>query len=233
MTDFNRDSVIRPGIFGEDCAADMRRGEFDLGNESVLAEGTRPAAVFIGDSITHFWEVQAYFGGPGRVLINRGIGGDISTNVRRRFEADALQLRPSLIVLLIGCNDMGWEVGALNDAISDTICENIAAMADSARAAGIPIAIASILPIWGPPWCPEGFTAPKNRQIAATNPRLKQLCEEHGAIYVDYHTPFSDAKGEMRRELADDGVHPHSAGYAIMAKALREALANAGIGVLG
>lgn len=233
MPDFNRDSVIKPGLFGENCAADMRRGEFDFGNESLLAEGTRPGVVLIGDSITHLWEVQAYFGASGRILINRGIGGDITTNVRRRFEADALQLKPGLIVMLIGTNDMGWDVPALNDAISDTVLGNIAAMADSAKAAGIAIAVASILPIWGPPWCPEEFSALKNAQIAAANPRLKQLCEDHGAIYVDYHTPFLGENGEMRRELADDGVHPHCAGYAIMAKALKEALVSAGIEILG
>lgn len=233
MSGFNRDSVIRPGLFGGDCAADFRRCEFDFYNESLLAAGTRPDVLFIGDSITHFWEVQAHFGDTGRVLINRGIGGDISTNVRKRFEADALQLKPGLIVLLIGANDLGWEISALDSVNTDIICENTAAMADSAKAAGIPIAIASILPIWGPPWCPEEFTKLKNPQIAAANPRIKQLCDERGAIYVDYYTPFLADNGEMHRELSDDGVHPHSAGYAIMAKALKEALAAAGIDALG
>lgn len=231
MTGFDRNSVIRPGSLGENCAADSRRGEFDLGNESLLAEGTRPDVLFIGDSITHFWEVQAYFGGKGRILVNRGIGGDISGHVLRRLEADALQLKPGLIVLLIGCNDMGWDVDALGVDQTDSICDNTAAIADMAKAAGIPIAIGSILPIWGPPWCPEEFTAPKNAMIAAANPRIKQIAEERGGIYVDYYTPFLASNGEMRRELADDGVHPHSAGYAVMAEALRGALAKAGIGI--
>jgi lysophospholipase L1-like esterase len=229
MIGFDRDSVIRPGLFGENCAADSRRGEFDFQNESLLAQEVRPDVLFIGDSITHFWEVQAYFGGKGRVLINRGIGGDISVNVLRRFEADALQLKPGLIVMLIGTNDLGWDVDALGVDQTDAVCENSAAIADSAKAAGIPIAIGSILPIWGPPWCPEEFTTLKNARIAAANPRIKRIAEQRGAIYVDYHTPFLGDNGEMRRELAIDGVHPHCDGYAVMADTLRDALANADV----
>ena len=127
MSVFNRESVIRPGLFGENCAADFRRCEFDFYNESLLAESTRPDALFIGDSITHFWEVQAYFGGTGKILINRGIGGDISANVLRRFEADALQLKPGLIVLLIGLQRSRVGISAIDAAISDTVCDNIAA----------------------------------------------------------------------------------------------------------
>ena len=105
-------------------------------------------------------------------------------------------------------------------------------MVDSAKAAGIPIAVGSIIPIWGPPWNPPEFTPLKNAQIAAINPRIKQLCDAHGAIHVDYYTPFLAENGEMRRELADDGVHPHSAGYALMAKALEDCAGQRGNGAV-
>ena len=103
-----REAVVKPGMFGVFASADSRRGEFDFGNEELLLAGVRPDVVFIGDSITHLWEVQAYFGGTGKILVNRGIGGDISTHVRQRFRADVLQLQPRLAVLKIGTNDLGW-----------------------------------------------------------------------------------------------------------------------------
>ena len=230
MTTFSRNSVLKPGLFGVAVSADSRRGEFDFGNESLLMEGVRPDALFIGDSITHLWELQAYFGGSGKVLINRGIGGDTSTYVRKRYAADALQLQPKLIVMKIGTNDMGWGIEQLDEAISDTVCENIAAMAVDTRAAGIPLAICSVLPIWGPNWlmCPD-FTGRKNAQIVRVNTRLQVIAVEHDAIYVDYYHAMVNPDGTLPLGLADDGVHPHAAGYAIMARVLRETLAKKGI----
>ena len=89
-----RSQVVNPGLFSVGVAADSRRGEFDFGNESLVLQEMRPDFVFIGDSITHLWELQAFFGSTGKVLINRGIGGDISTYVLKRFEADVIQLQP-------------------------------------------------------------------------------------------------------------------------------------------
>lgn len=232
MTDFNRDSVIKPGVFGTFYAADTRRGEFDRFNESLLMEGVRPDAVFIGDSLTHYWELAAYFCEKGQIIINRGIGGDISTAVRMRFEADAIQLKPKLIVMCIGANDMGWDMSALERPTIDTVCENTAAMIDTAKAAGIPIAIGSLLPMWGPFWHTPEFTIKKIRMLVDANDRLKPIVQQHGAIWVDYHSALVDENGEMRHDLADDGVHPNAPGYAIMAKVLKETLRGAGIDIL-
>lgn len=229
MAGFDRESVIKPGTFGTFFAADTRRAEFDRFNESLLAEGVRPDAVFIGDSITHYWELAAYF--PG-VVINRGIGGDISTAVRRRFEADAIQLRPRLIVMCIGANDLGWDLFALKDEAIDQVCENVAAIIDMANDAAIPIAVGSMLPMWGPFWHTPEFTVKKIGMLITANERLKPVAEERGAIWVDYHSPMADDNGEMRHELADDGVHPNYLGYAIMADTLRATLAKAGIDIL-
>jgi lysophospholipase L1-like esterase len=229
MADFDRDSVIKPGTFGVFYAADTRRGEFDRFNESLLAEGVRPDAVFIGDSLTHYWELAAYFRGT---IINRGIGGDISTAVCRRFEADAIQLKPRLIVMCIGANDLGWDIFALKDEAIDTVCESVAAMIDMANESGIPIAVGSLLPMWGPFWHTPEFTTKKIGMLVVTNERLKPIVEERGVIWVDYHSALVDENCEMRHELADDGVHPNSSGYAIMADALRKTLAEAGIEIL-
>lgn len=228
MTTVTRESVIKPGMFGSAVAADSRRYEFDMQNEQLLMEGIIPDAVFIGDSITHLWELQAYF--PGKIVINRGIGGDISTNVRKRFAADALQLKPGVVVMKIGTNDLGWGADVPPESIVDTICENIAAMAADAREAGVKLAICSILPIWGPNWYPLPEFAPrKNAQIAAINMRLRTIAEEHGAIYVNYHSAMLDADGMLIHDTAEDGIHPHSKGYSIMARVLRETLTAHGI----
>lgn len=225
-----RESVIKPGMFSMSTSTDDRRIEFDCCNECLMLSGIRPDALFIGDSITHLWELQAFFGGTEKIIINRGIGGDVSKFVRKRFEADALQLKPKLIVMMVGTNDLGWALEALDDAKVDTLCENISAMAEAATSAGIPIALASLLPIWGPSWYPvEGFALKKNKQIASANVQISQIAESRNAVYVDYYSEVVDNDGFLRHEIADDGIHPHFLGYKIMAKVLRKALAQAGI----
>ncbi len=230
MTMITREAVVKPGMIGVCAAADSRRLEFDCGNEALLLAGVRPDVVFIGDSITHLWELQAYFGGTGNILINRGIGGDISAHVRQRFTADVAQLHPRLAVLKIGTNDLGWGLEQLNETMPDTICDNIAAMAAEAQTAGVPLAICSLLPIWGPNWYPvPGYAEQKNAQIVAINARLRPIAAQYGAIYVDYHGQMIDANGMLQHDLADDGIHPHAHGYTIMARVLRETLAEHGI----
>lgn len=226
MSEVTLENMIKLPPYGTAVAADGRRMEFNICNESLIAEGVRPYAVFIGDSITHIWELQAYFGGTERIIVNRGIGGDVSEYVKKRFTADALQLKPKLIVMLIGTNDMGWMLEQLDDAITDRLCENIESMIKDARNEGIEIAVASVLPIWGPSWYPvPEFVSRKSAQIVEANRRLKTIVEENGGIYVDYHSQMLDENGILPRNLAEDGVHPQSAGYAIMANTLRETLA--------
>ena len=230
MTTFARDSVIKPGMFGNGVSADGRRFEFDMGNEALLFTGTRPDAIFIGDSITHLWELPAFFGGTGKLLVNRGIGGDSSPYVHKRLAADVLQLRPALLVMKIGTNDLGWMLEQLDDALTETVCDNIAAIASEVRQAGIALALGSILPIWGPSWYPvPEFTQRKNAQIVAINHRLRDIADAQQAIYVDYHGAMIGPDGVLPRDLADDGVHPHAAGYAIMTRVLRTTLAAHGL----
>lgn len=235
MSTITRDDVLKPGMFEDGAAANSRRVEFDYCNESLMLAGVRPDFLFIGDSITHIWELQAYFGGTGKLLINRGIGGDISANVRRRFVADALQLQPKTIVMKIGTNDLGWEPAALNDTLSDMVCFNIGEMVADARKANIATAVCSILPVWGPNWLSDDdavvFAPHKNRQIVAINARLREIAANAGAVYVDYHSHMLDADGLLIHEMAEDGVHPHHAGYAVMARVLRATLADHGISI--
>lgn len=227
MTDAARTTIVKPGVFSPSIWEEVRRTQFDYGNESLVLAGVRPDIVFIGDSITHLWELGAYFNDLGGVLVNRGIGGDVSPSVRHRFAADVLQLRPRLIALLIGTNDLGWDPSVLSATIVEEIASHAQAMAVAAREAGNQLAIGTILPIWGPSWSDdEDFTMHKNALIVATNARLRAIAEAEGAWLLDYHAAMVGPDGALPRALADDGVHPHHAGYALMTAVLRTALAS-------
>jgi lysophospholipase L1-like esterase len=231
----NRPAVIRPGVFGMDVAADRRRGVFDYHNEALLALKLPVDAVFIGDSITDMWALDAFFqGARGGFVVNRGIGGDRTPFVRRRFAADVLQLQPRLVVIKIGVNnawdlDIWWDAGLIRtpEAIEEEIVTDVEAMVVAAREAGIAVALCSILPTDIPF---NGNTAVRNGIIVRANRRLRDLAQRRGAVYVDYHSHLVSEDGQtLRSGLADDGLHPHVQGYEMMATILLDTLAAAGI----
>ncbi|MDR6550610.1 GDSL-type esterase/lipase family protein [Paenibacillus qinlingensis] len=230
-----RVEIVKPGFFATAAAADSRRGEFDLGNEVLIAHKVPVDFVFIGDSITHMWELNAYFGRDGRYIVNRGIGGDISSHVLRRFEADVIQLKPKVVVIKIGVNNFWALDGAITEhkrtaeQIIPALVHDIQAMVVQAKAHGIIPVICSILPTNMPQ---SGNNAIRNASICRVNEDLQKVASEHGAIYVDYHSRMVTDDGiQLRNGLADDGLHPHVIGYDIMADALREELKLKGISI--
>jgi lysophospholipase L1-like esterase len=233
-----RPTIIRPGQFGLEAAADRRRGVFDYHNEALLALKVPIDAVFIGDSITDMWALDAFFqGAHGGFVVNRGIGGDRTPFVRRRFAADVIQLRPRLAVIKIGVNnlwdlDIWWDPTLIRSPqeIEDEIVSDVEAMVDLARGAGIVVAVCSILPTDIPF---NGNTAVRNGTIARANARLRGAAERLGGVYVDYHRHLADDGGlTLRQGIAEDGLHPHVGGYAIMARVLLSTLGDAGIDTL-
>ena len=233
-----RPEIIRPGVFAIQAAADSRRGVFDYHNEALIARGAPIDAVFIGDSITDMWAVDVFFQGSTGFIVNRGIGGDRTPFVRRRFDADVVQLHPRLVVIKIGVNNT-WDLGIWWDErlrrtpeeIEAEILTDIEAMVQAARAGGIQVALCSILPTAVPF---NGNTAQRNALIARVNQRLRGIAQEQGGVYVDYHHHFVASDGvTLRSGLADDGLHPHIVGYEIMATVLLKTLQEAGIDAIG
>jgi len=221
-------TVIKPGLFGFTVPADARRAEFDIFNEALLANHVKPYAVFIGDSITAQWDLQAYFG-AGNVLVNRGMAGDSSEFVLRRFDADVVQLAPELAVICVGVNDTGWGIGTPDRSKIDSVLRNIQTMADKASKRGIAVAIGSNFPLRAPIWynLPEFATA-KNRVTVTINKGLREIAKRNGHMYVDYHRHVLDTAGLMRQDFAYDGIHPNHNGYTVMRDVLNDTLAKAG-----
>jgi lysophospholipase L1-like esterase len=233
-----RPTIIKPGVFAIQAAADSRRGVFDYHNEALIARGVPIDAVFIGDSITDMWALDVFFQGSTGFIVNRGIGGDRTPFVRRRFDADVIQLQPRLVVIKIGVNNT-WDLGIWWDdtlrrtaeEIEAEIVTDSEAMVRAARAAGIAVALCSILPTNVPF---NGNTAERNALIARVNQRLRAMAQEQGAVYVNYHQQFVADDGlTLRPGLADDGLHPHVVGYEIMATVLLKTLREAGIDAIG
>jgi hypothetical protein len=200
-----RPTLIKPGPFSLAAAADSRRGVFDAHNEALLARAAPIDAVFIGDSITDMWALDVFFrGASGGYVVNRGIGGDRTPFVRRRFAADVLQLRPRLTVIKIGVNntwdlDIWWDLSLVRtpEEIEDEIVSDVTAMVTAARADGIAVALCGILPTDIPF---NGNTAARNWLIARANERLRDVARGEGMIYVDYHSLYWPFSSSVRRD---------------------------------
>ena len=219
--------AIRPGNFGEVVAVDARRLELDRKNDTVLAMKEHPDVVFIGDSITEFWELPVFFRNSGLYLINRGIGYDEMKYISRRFFADVIQLKPRCCVLLGGIND-SWNLeydpatakpGEPLDSLTARVREYFSAVFQMAREVQLPLAVGSILPVHMPY---RGCDDERNAYIRAMNGYLKKACGENHFLYVDYHSAMRDpVSGKMREGLTYEGLHPNAEGYKLMAEVLR------------
>jgi hypothetical protein len=59
--------------------------------------------VFMGDSITDNWHFEGADGSfPGKPYINRGIGGQTTSQMLVRFRQDVVALKPKVVVILAG-----------------------------------------------------------------------------------------------------------------------------------
>lgn len=216
-----KEQLVKPGLFGDNAPADRLRGRFDFWNEEVIRQDVAVGTVFMGDSITELWQLDAYFAPSDGIILNRGIGGDITPHMAKRFEADVLQLRPRNVAILAGTNDVARMLAAdkSDDEIIAAVTANIESMMDTARKAGMNVFVCSILPTNSDAKYHDG----KARILPRINEKLKAACAARGCIYVDYASQMADDAGALRKDLARDGLHPHYAGYEIMARRLQEA----------
>jgi lysophospholipase L1-like esterase len=169
--------------------------------------------VFFGDSITDIWALEEYF--PGKPYLNRGIGGQTTPQMLVRFRRDVIQLQPLVVVILAGTNDIAGNTGPMR---LEDIEANYSTMAELARAHNIRVIFSSILPVHNyTPKSRELFAERSREKILELNRWLKDYCGANGLIYLNYFDPMVDEKGLLRRDLAEDGLHPNSDGYKLMA----------------
>lgn len=179
--------------------------------------------VFFGDSITDIWHLDESF--PGKPYVNRGIGGQTTSQMLVRFRQDVIDLHPKAVVILAGTNDIAGNTGPIGN---QDIEANLSSIAELARVHGIKVIYSSILPVHNYTEKSKDFFAqrPMSR-ILELNTWLKDYCAKNDLIYLDYFPAMVDDKGLMKKDLADDGLHPNAAGFKIMAPMAEAAIAKA------
>jgi len=208
----------RIAMFTDDYGQLARYREADAALAAPAAGENR--VVFFGDSITDIWKIEDYF--PGKPYINRGIGGQTTPQMLVRFRQDVINLQPKVVIILAGTNDIAGNTGPMRN---EDIEANLASMAELARLHSIRVVLCSIMPVHNYTEKAKDFFAqrPQSR-ILALNEWIKDYSAKNNLVYVDYFSALVDDKGMMKKELADDGLHPNAAGYKIAAP-----LAEAGI----
>lgn len=178
--------------------------------------------VYMGDSITEFWlnNDSTFFNT--KSYINRGISGQTTGQMLLRFRQDVINLKPDVVVILAGINDIAQNNGP--EKLED-IFGNIVSMVELAKANHIKVVISSVLPAFVIPWRPAIDPVP---QVAGLNDLLKAYAAKNGITYLDYFTAMADARKGLPANLSKDGVHPSLDGYKVMeslaVRAINEAL---------
>jgi lysophospholipase L1-like esterase len=165
--------------------------------------------VFVGDSITDFWTKNGGFF-PGQDYTNRGIANETTGKVLARFRQDVIELHPKTVVILAGINDL-----AVKSSTTESVTSNLRAMSELARAHGIRVVLASLLPLGH--GLDSGSRFVHADLIPAINAWSRSYCAQTGCSYLDYSSAMSTSNGTMFADLTDDGLHPNAKGYAVMA----------------
>jgi lysophospholipase L1-like esterase len=183
--------------------------------------GDEQRVVFMGNSITECWKTtdSAFF--HNKPYIDRGISGQTTPQMLLRFRADVIDLKPAVVVILAGINDIAENTGPITP---EQTFGNIVSMAQLAIANNIRVVISSVLPANNFPWRPRIKPADK---VIALNAMLAEYCKTHNIVYLDYYSKMVDDNKGLDKKYTYDGVHPTLAGYRIMGPLVEEAIKEA------
>jgi len=197
-------------------------GRYHADDERLMAQPASPhRVVFLGDSITDFWNLAKYF--PGKPYINRGISGQTTPQMLVRMFPDVIDLKPAAVIILAGTNDIARNTGP---ETAKMIEENFKAMTGLAQAHGIKVILCTLTPVSDyTPSKQTGHRPPAD--ILALNAWLKAYAVKSHSILADYYPAVADQQGMFHAGYSDDGLHPNAQGYAVLAPVAERAIEKA------
>jgi lysophospholipase L1-like esterase len=204
-------------LFQGDSITDAKR------DRKAEDEANRPA--MFGDGYPFFIAGQLLADHPDLHLqiYNRGISGNKVPDLAARWQKDCLDLKPALLSILIGVNDLWHKLNGKYDGTPEVYREGYTALLKQTKESLPEVTLVICEPFVtrcgavNDTWFPEFET---RRAIAA------EVAKAAGAIWVPFYEKFNEAiaAGSEPAYWAADGVHPTQAGHALMAKAWREAV---------
>ncbi len=175
--------------------------------------------VFLGDQITEEWGKDGAFF-AGKPYINRGIHDQTSAQMLVRFRQDVIELNPRVVVIQAGTNDLASVTGPATEGV---MMDNIMSMAELAKAHGIRVILASVLPVCN---CFKNQTALRPQgKIIGLNGAIKAYAAQSGSTYLNYYSALASGR-DFKKELTSDGLLPNAEGYAAMTPLADKAIAD-------
>jgi len=185
-----------------------------------LPKKNESRVVFMGNSIFESWiKVSPEFFN-GKSYVNRGISGQTTAQMLVRFRQDVIALKPKIVVLLAGTNDIAGNTGP---STLEMIMDNINSMAEIAKANKIKLILCSVLPAFKYKWVPDAKPAEK---IKSLDSMIKTYATKNKILYVDFYTPMVNESGGLKEAYTKDGVHPNLEGYKVMEPILEKVIIN-------
>lgn len=201
----NMDSVYLKRLYRTSCRA------FRMGNKFEKKGGI----VFVGDSITDFCNLDAYY--PGLNAVNRGISGDTIEGIRGRLEESIFGLSPSLVVILGGANNFAEGYDDVETHVIDTYRDILSQI--KARLPKTKVLVQSVYPV--------SDVSFHNRykyghgHVESINQKLKELVQSFGYKFADVYSVITSGNEEFDAKYTDDGLHPNVDGYKVVSNYLR------------
>ena len=161
---------------------------------------------FLGDSLTDGYNLEAYY--PQYKTANRGIGGETTHGLEKRLKVSAYDLKPKVVVMLIGGNNL------------DTMFENyedilIGLRDNLPKTKVVLVSLTAMGQDWGR----------KNQLAAYNNVKIKKLAAKYGYEFVDLYTPlFDESTGEVYEGYTTDGAHFTQRGYEVVTNTITPAI---------
>lgn len=193
----------------------------DENTKVVSTSKSEETVVFMGNSITEGWKLVSPGFFSSRPYINRGISGQSTPQMLRRFSDDVISPRPAAIVIMAGVNDIA---GSTDPSILKKVEKNLVSMAEMARENGIKVVLCSVLPVHNFTLYPD---CKPDEEIPVLNSMIKSYAEKNGFIYLDYFSSMVDERNGLKDEYTYDGIHPNKAGYKVMEPLAEKAIATA------
>ncbi len=221
-----KNSIIMIVLFGIMTSVNAQDwpdlNHFKEANEKLAAPTEdEDRVVFMGNSITIGWLKTRPDFFEGKPYINRGISGQTTPQMLLRFRQDVIELKPKVVVILAGTNDIAGNTGP---STLNMISDNVISMSELAKANGIKVVLSSTLPAYDYPWKPGLEPAKK---IVALNQMIKTYAELNDIIYLDYFSAMADERNGLPEKYAHDGVHPTEEGYKVMEPMVETAISQA------
>lgn len=173
--------------------------------------------LFLGDSITDFYDLDKYY--KGLPIVNSGISGNTTDDILDDMKARVYDYNPSKVFLLIGTNDL------IHDSSVDDIASNIEKIVNeiNSNKPQAEIYVEGVYPV-NDNLDGDMVDVRNNDDIMDINEKIKKYCDDNDYTYINMYDKLLDDDGNFNEEYTDDGLHPNGKGYEVITEELKKYL---------